>query len=108
MTAPAGSWHTVDATPLVYTWTKYDMATRTPLPAQQPAGGRGGRGNTSFKNSRNQAPRMAENGLPGRYDLAGYHRTRFYSTLDFMGDEEIVLELANADMHGMSRLHMRR
>jgi GTP-binding protein len=28
-------------------------------------GGRGGRGNTAFKNSRNQAPRMAERGLPG-------------------------------------------
>ncbi len=34
--APAGAWHTVEATPLAYTWTKYDMATRTPLPAQPP------------------------------------------------------------------------
>jgi len=28
-------------------------------------GGRGGRGNESFKNSRNKAPKIAENGLPG-------------------------------------------
>jgi len=28
-------------------------------------GGRGGRGNESFKNSRNKAPNIAENGLPG-------------------------------------------
>ena len=28
-------------------------------------GGRGGRGNTKFKTSRNQAPRMAEHGAPG-------------------------------------------
>ena len=35
LTAPAGAWHTVDATPLAYTWTKYDMSTRTPLLAQQ-------------------------------------------------------------------------
>ena len=44
-----------------------------------------------------------ENGAPGRYDQSGYHRTRFYSTLDFLGDEEMVLEFANPDMHGMSR-----
>ena len=48
-----------------------------------------------------------ENGLPGRYDLAGYHRTRFYNTLAFLGNQDIVLELANTDMHGMSRLHMK-
>ncbi len=28
-------------------------------------GGRGGRGNACFKNSRNKAPKIAENGLPG-------------------------------------------
>jgi hypothetical protein len=48
-----------------------------------------------------------ENGLAGRHDLAGYHRTRFYSTLAYMGNDEVVLELANTDMHGMSRLQMR-
>ncbi len=48
-----------------------------------------------------------ENGLPGRNDLAGYHRTRFNSTLAFLGHQDVVLELANTDMHGMSRLHMR-
>jgi hypothetical protein len=48
-----------------------------------------------------------ENGLPGRYDLGVYHRTRFYSTLAHMGNEEVVLEVANNDMHGLGRLHMR-
>jgi hypothetical protein len=48
-----------------------------------------------------------ENGLAGRHDLLGYHRTRFYSTLAHMGNDEIVLELANTDMHGLSRLSMR-
>lgn len=28
-------------------------------------GGRGGRGNAAFKNARNKAPKIAENGLPG-------------------------------------------
>ena len=44
-----------------------------------------------------------EGGSPGRHDTGSYHRTRFYDTLDFLGDEEMVLELANPDMHGMSR-----
>src|SRR5215207_11096391 len=30
--APAAAWHTVEVTPLAYTWTKYDMSTRTALP----------------------------------------------------------------------------
>lgn len=37
VTAPAGGWHTVEATSLTYTWTKYDMTTRTPVTAAQPA-----------------------------------------------------------------------
>jgi hypothetical protein len=48
-----------------------------------------------------------ENGLAGRYDLGGYHRTRFYSTLSHLGSQDIVLEVANTDMHGLGRLHMR-
>lgn len=48
-----------------------------------------------------------EAGRAGRYDATGYHRTRFNSTLEFMRDEEIILEVANAGMHGLGRLHMR-
>lgn len=33
VSAPAGAWHTVEAVPLAYTWTKYDMSTRTPVSA---------------------------------------------------------------------------
>lgn len=47
-----------------------------------------------------------EGGNPGRHDTGSYHRTRFYSTLDFLGDTPIVLELANADMHGMARFEL--
>ena len=36
VSAPAGQWTTVTATPRAYTWTKYDMTTRTVLEAAGP------------------------------------------------------------------------
>jgi hypothetical protein len=41
ISAAAGGWQTVEATPLAYTWTKYDMATRTAVPGQQPVPAQG-------------------------------------------------------------------
>ena len=46
-------------------------------------GGRGGRGNACFKNSRNKAPKIAENGLPGE-------RKRIVVELKLLADVGII------------------
>lgn len=46
-------------------------------------GGRGGRGNACFKNSRNKAPKIAENGLPGE-------RKRLILELKLLADVGII------------------
>lgn len=46
-------------------------------------GGRGGRGNAAFKNSRNKAPKIAENGLPGE-------RKRLILELKLLADVGII------------------